>query len=314
MGYGYFILAQILEKVSNKPLAVLLKENILLPAGMNHTGLNDSIWPLRNKALGYYRLSDTYINEPYLYVPNTLGAASIYSTAYDLYLWDRILYANTLLSPESTRSYSSPHYTISPDYAYGFGWEFARTALSPADTIETMEHSGASRAFRANIFRIPSEKKCIILLSNSANQSAYELFENIMKLFRGGNWKEPQKLLADTLYSIMQRTSVEDAIQAYKDLKRTEPAMFDFSSYSLELLGERLLLIKNYESAAAIFQLAVEMDPDYTYGYYFMGRAFEKGSKIQEALRAYQAAVRKDKDSRPGIDAAFQIKYLQLSD
>src|SRR5690606_33733012 len=104
----YFILAQILEKITSKSLAALLKENILLPTGMNHTGLKDNISPLRNKAFGYFRLSDTYVNEPYIYVPNTIGAASIYSTAYDLYLWDRILYTNKLLSSENLKSYCSP--------------------------------------------------------------------------------------------------------------------------------------------------------------------------------------------------------------
>lgn len=308
----YFILAQILEKVSNKSLAVLLKENILFPSGMNSTGLDDNISPLRNRALGYYRISDTYVNEPYIYVPNTRGAASIYSTAHDLYLWDRILYTDKLLSPESLQSYSSSHFAVAPDYSYGYGWEFTRFVLSPNDTIKTMEHSGAIRAFRANIFRVPAEKKCIILLSNSANQSAYDLFENVMKLFRGSTWEEPKRLLADTLYTIMQRTSVAEAIQACKNFKRADSTMFDFSSASLELLGERLLLMHNYEAAAAIFKLAVEMNPDYTYGYYYLGKAFEKNGKIQEAITAYEAAVQKGKNSRPGIDAAFQINYLKL--
>jgi len=307
----YFILAQILEKITSKSLAALLKENILLPTGMNHTGLKDNISPLRNKAFGYFRLSDTYVNEPYIYVPNTIGAASIYSTAYDLYLWDRILYTNKLLSSENLKSYCSPHFTIAPDYSYGIGWEFSRYILSANDTIETMEHSGAIRAFRANIFRIPNEKKCIILLSNCANQSAYDLFENTMKLFRGSKWKEPKKLLADTLYTIMQKTSVADAIQAYKNLKKTDSTIFDFSILSLEFLGERLLVFQNYEAASAIFQLAVEVNPDYTYGYFYLGKAFEEWGKLKEAITAYQTAVMKGKNSRPAIDAAFQLRYLK---
>ncbi|KAK6020162.1 hypothetical protein OSTOST_14189, partial [Ostertagia ostertagi] len=38
---------------------------------------------------------------------------------------------------------------FAPGYAYGYGWEFTRTGIAPNDTIETMEHSGAIRAFRA---------------------------------------------------------------------------------------------------------------------------------------------------------------------
>ena len=307
---NYFILAQVLEQVTGKPLSVLLKENIFLPTGMSQTGLEDHIDIQPNKAYGYYRIAETYINEPFIHVPNTKGAASIYSTAYDMYLWDRILYTNKLLSSEWLKQYCSPQVTIGPDYSCGFGWEFSHTAISDNDTVYTMQHSGAIRAFRALMFRIPAEKKCVILLSNSANESGYELFENIMKIFRGRIWEEPRKLLADTLYTIIQKASVKEAIQSFKNLRNNDSIMFDFGSSSLELLGERLLLKQSYEEAVAIFKLAVEVNPNYTYGYFYLGKALEKQGKISEAINAYQTAVLKDKNSRPGIDAAFQIKHL----
>lgn len=306
----YFILAQILQKVTEKPLANLLKENILIPLGMNHTGLEDNLTPLTDKAFGYYRLASTYVNEPYIHVPNIIGSASIYSTAYDLFLWDRALYTNKLLSSEYLKSYCSAHFQIEPDYSYGYGWEFTQTVISSNDTIKTMEHSGAIRAFRSNIFRIPNEKKCIILLSNCANQSAYELFENIVSIFREKQWKKPQKLLADALYPILQQSSVENVIETYLQLKKNDSTAFDFSSSSLELFAERLMLLQNYAAAAAIFQLAVQEEPNYIYGYFFLGRAYEKMEKTDEAIKAYQIAVNKGNNSRPGIDASFQLKRL----
>src|SRR5690606_39658843 len=163
-----------------------------------------------------------YVNEPYIYVPNIIGSASIYSTAYDLFLWDRALYTNKLLSSENLKSYCSPHFQIAPDYSYGYGWEFAQTVISSNDTIKTMEHSGAIRAFRSNIFRIPNEKKCIIILSNCANQTAYELFENIIHIFREKQWKEPPKPLADILYPILQKGSIEQMIATYHQLKKSD--------------------------------------------------------------------------------------------
>jgi len=308
---GYFILAQIIQHVTGKPLAVLLKENILIPAGMNHTGLVDHITPLQHRAIGYYRLADKYVTEPYIYVPNTIGAASTYSTAFDMFLWDRILYSDKLLSNKNLKSYCSSHFSIAPDYAYGFGWEFTRTGITKNDTIETMEHSGAIRAFRAVIFRIPNEKKCIILLSNCANQSGYDLFENIMHLFRGNAVKEAKQLLADTLYKIMRQSSIENAIQTYKNLKRNNSTLYTYTTSSLEFLGERLMLFENYKEAVAIFELAVEEDPNYTSGFFYLGKAYEKWGKFDDAIKAYQLAVSKGKNSRPAIDAAFQIKYLK---
>jgi tetratricopeptide (TPR) repeat protein len=45
-----------------------------------------------------------------------------------------------------------------------------------------------------------------------------------------------------------------------------------------------------------------------------MGRAYEKSGKLKEAIQAYQKAVAQDKNSRPGIDAAFQLKHLKEKD
>ncbi|RYY71196.1 MAG: hypothetical protein EOO13_03995 [Chitinophagaceae bacterium] len=308
---GYFILAQIIQQVTGKPLAAILKENILIPLGMKHTGLEDHITPLKRKAVGYYRLADSYVNEPYIYVPNTLGAASIYSTAFDMFLWDRALYSNKLLSDQNLKWYCSPHFTVAPDYAYGFGWEFTRTGLPLNDSIETMEHSGAIRAFRAVIFRLPKEKKCIILLSNCANESAYDLFENIIGLFKGNPWKEPKKLLADTLYKVIRQSSVEEAIQTYMHLKQTDSTAYNYSPSSLEFLAERLLLFQHYREAIAIFQLMVQENADNASAYFYIGKAYEKSGRPNEAIKAYQLAVNKGKNSRPAIDAAFQLKYLK---
>ena len=311
---GYFILALIIERVTGKHLAEVLKQNIFTPLKMSNSGIYDNKKPLKNKASGYYRLGNQYINESYIYNLNTFGASGVHSTVYDLYLWDRALYTQQLLSRENMRLYTSSHYRVEPDYAYGFGWEFTRLILAKNDTLKTMEHSGAIRGFRANMFRVPSEKKCVILLSNSANQSSYELFENIMHIFRGRNWSAPKKLLADTLFRVMQSTSVENAILLYKKMKVTDSISYDYSSYALELLGERLLMLSMYPEAAAIFQLAVNENPTYTYGYLYLGRAFEKWGKQKEAIKAYQKAVAHDKNSRPGIDAAFRLKHLTVSD
>ena len=308
---GYFILAKIIERVTGKSLSVVLKEMILSPTGMMHTGLGDNLASLQRNARGYYRLGNTYINEPYIFVPNVLGAASMFSTTHDLYLWDRTLYTDKLLSLKYLKQYASPHFEVDPEFSYGYGWEFTQTGVSNGDTIATMEHSGAIRAFRSVIFRVPAEKKCVIMLSNCANQSAYELFVNVMRLFDGIALIQPNHLLADKLYAIMQATSVEDVALNYRALKTEEPANYDYSSSSLELLGERLMLLRNFTWAAAVFQLAVEEYPDYTYGYYYLGKAYEQVGKRDEAIQSYHEAIRRDKNSRPAIESAFQIKHLR---
>ncbi len=308
---NYFILAQILQQVSGRSLSDLLKENILDLAGMHQTGLDDSRMPLKHRATGYYNLARTYVAGPYIYTPNTIGAASIYSTAMDMYRWDRVLYTNTLLTGPGMQAYCSPHVSVSPGYSYGYGWEFTRTPLGVHDTIETMQHSGAIRAFRAIIFRVPKEKKCLILLSNSANQSGYDLFDEVMRIFRGNSFRQPKRLLADTLYTIMERASIEEAERAYKDLKKNDSARYEYGRQPLEFLAERLMAFGRNKEAIAVFALALEEDPGYFAAYYYMGKAYEGLGKVKEAIRMYEMAVAKGKQSRAATDAAFQIRYLR---
>ncbi|MBC7829086.1 MAG: tetratricopeptide repeat protein, partial [Chitinophagaceae bacterium] len=196
-------------------------------------------------------------------------------------------------------------------YAYGYGWEFTTTSLSAISSIQTMEHSGAIRAFRAVIFRIPSENKCVILLSNCANQSGYNLFENVLRIFRGGSWDIPKQLLADTLYKIIRKGGVAELSKAYHNLKFADFPTYNFSTASLEFLGERLMVSQNYSAAVAVFLLAVDEDPSFAYGYLYLGRAYEKLGRVDIAIKAYKKAITVNKTSRAANEAVFQIRYLQ---
>ena len=60
----------------------------------------------------------------------------------------------------------------------------------------------------------------------------------------------------------------------------------------------------------AFFKLAVAENPDYAYGYFYLCKTYEKSGMNDEAIEAYQRTIDLDKKSRPGIDAAFQIKAL----
>jgi CubicO group peptidase (beta-lactamase class C family) len=308
---GYFILAMIIEKTTGKSLDTFLLDNILKPVGMYNTGIEIPSLPVSNKASGYMRIASTYINEPYISVQNINGAANIYSNAYDLYLWDRALYTEKIISKKYLTSFLSPHFKVAPDYSYGYGWEFTSISFEEKDTIQMMQHSGAIRAFRSLIVRIPKEKICIILLSNCASESGYELTENILRLLNGKPVINPKPLLADTLYSVISTEGMPAAVKLYRNLKILYPDRYEFNSASLEWMGEGLLHLNEYEKAAEVFKFALNEFPDYTYGWLYLGRAYEKNGRNADAINAYENAVKKDKNSRPGRDAAFQLNYLK---
>ncbi|MCX6262289.1 MAG: serine hydrolase, partial [Bacteroidia bacterium] len=97
--YGYNILAYIVEKVTGKRFDDVLKENILLPAGLSNTNQSDHSRIEKNLAKGYeYKLLYGYENAPWFDDSYTIGAGGLVSTAEDLYLFDQALYSDKLIS------------------------------------------------------------------------------------------------------------------------------------------------------------------------------------------------------------------------
>jgi len=95
---GYYLLAVIIEKVTGKSFEENLQERILRPLQMNNSGIDRNEEILKNRAAGYTKHLTGMVNSSYIYMPNVLGAGNMYSTVEDLYLWDRALYSEKLLS------------------------------------------------------------------------------------------------------------------------------------------------------------------------------------------------------------------------
>src|SRR6185369_11483956 len=96
---NYALLALLIEKVSGKSYSEFLKAELFKPLGMNHTStIRDIDLQGSNVTRPYdmrWRPVDFDASD---YV---LGDKSIYSTAYDLYLFSEALYHNKIIKPET---------------------------------------------------------------------------------------------------------------------------------------------------------------------------------------------------------------------
>src|SRR6478672_8306989 len=63
---GYFLLGDIIEKVTGRPYEQVLKENILDPLGMKNTGYDHYGTVLSKRAAGYIKTQNGYENAAYL--------------------------------------------------------------------------------------------------------------------------------------------------------------------------------------------------------------------------------------------------------
>lgn len=156
---GYILLAFIIEKITGKKYEQVVRDVIFEPLQMTHSGfdlrnLNDS-----NKAINYDNINKKrLISEPVFDSTHAPGCGNIYSTATDLYKWDRALYGNKIVSQSFLQKAYIPYKA-----KYGYGW-FIDSSYSKFNVF----HGGGTPGFHSHIQRFINDDVCIVLLSNNA--------------------------------------------------------------------------------------------------------------------------------------------------
>ena len=169
---GYFLLSQIIEKVSGITYEAYLRQNIFEIAGMVNSGVsnNDSI--VLKKAGIYYRNGTSYALNPYINWNLNIGHDGIYSTVEDLYKLDRAMYGTTILSEESKKIMHTQYNKAYPDGrffdSYGYG-----IFIDPYYNHDhrLLTHSGGFIGTMTTFDRYPDDNIFIAVLSNNQSES-----------------------------------------------------------------------------------------------------------------------------------------------
>ena len=169
---GYFLLSQIIEKVSNQTYEIFLKENIFNKANMLNSGVcnNDSI--ISKKAKIYYRNGNSYAHNPYINWNINTGLDGIYATIDDLYKLERAFNGETLLSNLSKSIMTTQYNKSYPDNgffdSYGYGI-FINPYYNHNQYLLT--HSGGFIGTMTTYDSYPKDNVFIAVLSNNESES-----------------------------------------------------------------------------------------------------------------------------------------------
>jgi CubicO group peptidase (beta-lactamase class C family) len=181
---NYMLLGLLVEKVSGVPFGEFLQKNVFAPAGMKDTGHRGSEAEIvRGRATGYQPAGvDALEHTRYIDWSSNTGAASIYSTAEDLYRFDRALRAGKVLTPASQAKMFHDH-----GDEYGYGWfmdehRFGRRVASVA---------GRSPGFNSYFERALDEDIAIIALSNNYSSIGQTVGAQILPLVLGEKVTDP---------------------------------------------------------------------------------------------------------------------------
>jgi CubicO group peptidase (beta-lactamase class C family) len=176
---NYYILGAILEEVTGKSYATLLKERIFDPLEMEDSGYNLESSIIAKRATGYHFDTGTgsLTRGKVTDMSTAYAAGAIYSTAEDLNKWKASLYTDQLLSDEYRQKLFQPYVPMCPNIGasmgiqlfYGYGFMIGYLPIGPGQQLTMIAHGGTvPKTFETFMIRIIENKYTIIVLSNTA--------------------------------------------------------------------------------------------------------------------------------------------------
>ena len=164
--WGYCLLGLVIESVTGKPYAQVLREQIFEPLEMHDTGYDQAQTILKQRAAGYRLVGGQLENAEYLNMAGPYSAGALCSTAEDLSKWDQALYTDRIL-PRSALDLMWTE--VMSNYGYGWMVSTPQSAVKPPWALPNrfqVVHPGSINGFTSEILRFPDEHVTVIVLAN----------------------------------------------------------------------------------------------------------------------------------------------------
>ena len=157
---GYVLLARLVEYTSGRPYHRFLAESVFEPLGMAHSFAGS---PGAEVDLAVGCEGATPVPSFELDTVG-IGAGDVWSTTFDLAIWDRAVHEDGFLTPRSRSAMLSPQVGVgpeAPDTSYGYGW-----VVGPLLDHRACYHEGHNDGFTALNAWLPDVDVRFVALSN----------------------------------------------------------------------------------------------------------------------------------------------------
>ena len=174
---NFVMLALIIEKITGQDFPTYMDETIFKPLKMENT------FVFSNKSIDKYTPSYNARMVPYKIEKYDCiyGDKNIYSTARDMYLWDKALTEATYVKQSTLEmAYQPQSPTNKYHHNYGLGWRI----LAKPNEERLVYHNGWWHGNNTVFTRLIGESATIIILGNKFNKSIYKGKE-IASVFTG---------------------------------------------------------------------------------------------------------------------------------
>lgn len=307
---GYYVLGVVIEEVTGLSFEQALHAMILDPLGMDDTGIDDAETILPKRATGYQRAGFMrYDNGGYLDYSVVYAAGAVYSTARDLYLWDRALESDGLFSEESRALMFKPHFSLGEGRSIAYGWTVhVDVEHVPGRELAVVSKDGGLNGFHALMSRYVEDGHLIVLLSNADMTALYDMRGNLAHILYEAPYEMPVQPIAVTLREIISDRGISAAVTHYHDWRNQHSGRFPLQENELNGLGYALLREGRIVEAIEIFKVNTEAFPSSANCYDSLGEAYLASGERDLALESYERALELDPSSVSAIEAVRRLR------
>jgi CubicO group peptidase (beta-lactamase class C family) len=179
---GYFLLAQLVKRVTGKPLREYADERIFKPLGMTHTHFHDDPGHImKQRAMSYEEHGHGGFRISYLQNFDKVGAGGLYTNLDDLRKWDENFYTkqvggDALQKLIHTRGILNNGDTL----VYAFG-----NNVTTYRGLRVTEHGGALMGYKAEILRFPEQHFTVLETCNLGSINPTQLAQSVAEVYLG---------------------------------------------------------------------------------------------------------------------------------
>ncbi len=284
--WGYFTLGYIMERVTGKSYAQLMKEDIFDKLQMNNSGSYQHLQIVPNRATGYDYSFGGFSSADFRDQSNTMATGDLYSTVEDLFKFHMAISNHTLLNKQLTDEMLSPG--IRPA-RYGYGWFNQNFKYTPADSVAANFHLGMTEGFISFMLRIPSTNSFTLILCNSSPTDFFGITKDLIKILYNKPVRVKQPVHKKMETYISQIGAVR-AVEEYKKMK-ADSIHYYIDWISMNFIAEQLLNLKRYEDAKIIAENNAAEFPDKDLVMLTMGNIYLALNRKEDAIRFYKKTL-----------------------
>lgn len=300
---GYFLLGLIIEASTGNSYADNLRQHILQPADMDHSGVFDGRTILPKLAQGTVQADDGTRELPQYIDPSvSYAAAGVYSTALDLLRFDRALADGRLLGPAAQRQMLTDR-----GNHYGYGWNVDDWSVAGGPARPVVSHTGSVPGYQSMLVRSLSDAVTIIILDNAwRGQVVVAMARDIADQLHGKPVALPKRSLSDALTPVLYKHGLDAMGAAYARLRAGDD--YDVSEAALNAFGYSLLRKQQVAAAVQVLRWNAQAYPASPNVHDSLAEALLAAGDIDGARAGYAQVLALDPANRHAAEALEKLR------